>query len=242
MIRKGYLLELGTAEYGTMLEIQRAMNRARRMRVIPDSILLLEHEPCITIGRTGGFEHICVSNEIMKELGIQVFETDRGGDITYHGPGQIVCYPIIDLSNYGRDAHAYADKMEEILIRTLAFFGIIAGKKAKYPGVWFGQEKIGAIGIEIRQWVTMHGVSLNIFPNMEHYSLIVPCGLSTLGVTSMEKILGYRVEISEVKRELREQFGKIFGIRLENMDLEKVRRIAPKGIFPNGFGAMMPAR
>ncbi len=226
MTRKGYCLELGINEYGEMLGLQEALNRARKMETIPDTLLLLEHDPCITIGRKGGFDHILASQEMIEAQGIRVYETDRGGDITYHGPGQIVCYPIIDLSNYGRDAHAYADKMEEMLIESLSSFGIRAGRKAKYPGVWVGQEKIGALGIGIRQWVTMHGVSLNICPNMGHFSLILPCGISTLGVTSMEKILGHRIDIGEVRREIRKQFGKTFEIQLEDRDLEKMRGIA----------------
>jgi lipoate-protein ligase B len=223
MTRQGYCLELETEEYGDMLRLQETISRARRLQIVPDTLLILEHHPCITIGRKGGFDHILVSDNMLRERGIRVYETDRGGDITYHGPGQIVCYPIIDLSNYDRDVHVYAEKMEEMLIQSLFSFGIVAGRKEKYPGIWVGSEKIGAIGIGIRQWVTMHGVSLNICPDMHHFSLIVPCGISTLGVTSMEKILGYRMEIREVRREIRKQFSKIFDIHLENIGLEKMR-------------------
>ncbi|MDD3365324.1 MAG: lipoyl(octanoyl) transferase LipB, partial [Syntrophomonas sp.] len=189
MTRKGYCLELGTEEYGKVFELQKQLNQARRNGTIPDTIIFLEHYPCFTVGRKGGFEHILVNDQFLKQQGIRVYETDRGGDITYHGPGQLVCYPILDLNGFGRDVHLYAHQMEETLIRTLGSFGIDAGRKEEYPGVWAGAAKIGAEGIGVQHWVTMHGVSLNVCPDLRHFSFIVPCGISTLGVTSMEKIL-----------------------------------------------------
>ena len=152
-----------------------------------------------------------------------VYETDRGGDITYHGPGQLVCYPIIDLDDYGRDVHLYARRMEEVLIRTLKFFGIVAGRKTGYPGVWAGQSKIAAEGISVRHWITMHGTSLNVCPNMLHFSLIVPCGITEYGVTSMEEVLGEKVDIAEVRKQMRHQFSQVFEIQLEDIDLEELR-------------------
>ena len=224
--RMGFCLELGIEEYGKIFEIQQKLNRARRNGAIPDTVILLEHYPCLTIGRKGGFDHILADDRILEREGIKVYETDRGGDVTYHGPGQLVCYPILDLNGYGCDVHLYARRMEEALIRTLEVFGIKAGRKADYPGVWAGDAKIGAEGIGVRHWVTMHGVSLNVCPDLGHFSFIVPCGISTLGVTSMEEVLGRPIEIAQVKNELRKQLSRILNLTLEDISLGKVMETA----------------
>lgn len=226
MTRKGYCLELGTEEYGMVFELQKDLNLARRNGTIPDIVIFLEHYPCFTVGRHGGFDHILVSEEFLGEQGIRVYETDRGGDITYHGPGQLVCYPILDLNGFGRDVHLYAHQMEETLIRTLKAFGIAAGRNKQYPGVWVESAKIGAEGIGVQHWVTMHGVSLNVCPDLNHFSLIIPCGISTLGVTSMEKILGNNVDIVPVRREMRRQLSEVFDIALEDVTIEDVKEMA----------------
>ncbi len=226
MTRPGYCLEIGIEEYGKVFELQKTLNQARRNGTIPDTVILLEHHPCLTIGRNGGLDHILVSDQFLDQEGIKVYETDRGGDITYHGPGQLVCYPILDLNGFGRDIHLYARLIEETLIRTLDSFGIAAGRKSDYPGVWVGDAKIGAEGIGIQHWVTMHGVSLNVCPDLRHFSFIVPCGISTLGITSMEKLLGYPIHMSLVKRELRRNLSSIFNLTLEDISLEKVMKMA----------------
>jgi len=226
VIRPGYCLEIGIEEYGKVFELQKKLNQARRNGTIPDTVILLEHHPCLTIGKKGGFDHILVSDRFLDQEGIKVYETDRGGDITYHGPGQLVCYPIFDLNGFGRDVHLYARRMEETLIRTLESFDIAAGRKADYPGVWAGDAKIGAEGIGIRHWVTIHGVSLNVCPDLRHFSFIVPCGISTLGVTSMEELLGYPIDMNMVKRELRRQLSRIFNLSLKNISLEKAMEMA----------------
>lgn len=226
MTRVGYCLELGTEEYGYIFEIQKELNHARRNGTIPDTVIFLEHHPCFTIGRKGGSDHILVSDQFLEKAGIKVYESDRGGDITYHGPGQLVCYPILDLNGYGRDVHLYAHQMEEVLIRTLASFDIIAGRNEQYPGVWVENSKIGAEGIAIQNWVTMHGVSLNVCPDLRHFSLIVPCGISSLGVTSMEKVLGRPVDMALIRREVRRQFSQIFNLVLEDIGMEKLKEMA----------------
>ncbi|WP_088227507.1 lipoyl(octanoyl) transferase LipB [Desulfosporosinus sp. FKB] len=225
MSRKGYCLELGREEYGEILALQKVLNQARRNGVIADTVIFLEHHPCFTIGRSGGFDHILVSQAFLEEQGIKVYETDRGGDITYHGPGQLVCYPILDLTGFERDVHLYARRMEEILIRTLKSFGIAAGRKQAYPGVWAGSAKIAAEGMAVQHWVTMHGVALNIFPDLNHFSYIIPCGISasTLGVTSMEKVLGHTVDFNQVKLEMRQQLSDVMDLYLEDVTLAKVK-------------------
>lgn len=226
MTGPGYCLEMGIEEYGKVFELQKKLNQARWEGIIPDTVILLEHHPCFTIGRKGGIDHILVTDQFLDQEGIKVYETDRGGDITYHGPGQLVCYPILDLNGFGCDVHLYARRMEETLIRTLEAFGIVAGRRNDYPGVWAGTAKIGAEGIAVQHWVTMHGVSLNVCPDLRHFSFIVPCGISTLGVTSMEEILGHPTDMVLVKREMRRQVGRIFNLTLEDISLEKVMEMA----------------
>jgi len=224
MTRKGYCLQLGTEEYNQIFRLQQSLNQARREGKIPDTIIFLEHHPCYTIGREGGLEHILASDEVLEQEGIKIYETDRGGNITYHGPGQLICYPIIDLNDYERDVHVYARRMEELLIRTLGAFAINAGRREGFPGVWVGAVKIAAMGIGVNRWVTMHGVSLNICPDMKRFGLIIPCGIADSGVTSMEKLLNYPVDVSTVRQEMRRQFCRIFKIQLEDIHLEEIER------------------
>lgn len=226
MSGQGYCLELGTEEYGTILRLQESLNMARRKGIIPDTVILLEHQPCFTVGRQGGFEHILAGEELLRQQGIAVYETDRGGDVTYHGPGQLVCYPIIDLNGYGRDVHAYARRLERVIILTLKHFGITAGRKPGYPGVWVGPTKIAAEGIGVRHWVTMHGVALNVCPRMHHFSLIIPCGIANFGVTSMEQLLKHPVDMAAVRWEMRRQFSEVFDLLLEDVAPEELRRMA----------------
>lgn len=221
----GYCLELGIEEYGKVFKLQKKLNQARRNKTIPDTVILLEHHPCFTIGRKGGLDHILVSDQFLEQEGIKVYETDRGGDITYHGPGQLVCYPIFDLNGFECDVHLYARRMEETLIRTVDAFGIAAKRREDYPGVWIGSSKIGAEGIGIQQWVTMHGVSLNVKPNLRHFSFIIPCGIYNLGVTSMEEFLGHTIDMARVKREMRSQLSAIFNLTLEDITLEKMMEL-----------------
>ncbi|MBU1744470.1 MAG: lipoyl(octanoyl) transferase LipB [Proteobacteria bacterium] len=231
MTQEGHCLELGIEEYGKIFQLQKQIHHARRNGFLPDTVILLEHHPCLTVGRKGGYDHILVSDQFLDQEGIEVYETDRGGDITYHGPGQLVCYPILDLNRFGCDVHWYARQMEETLIRTLESFGIAAGRKEGYPGVWTGAAKIGAEGIAIRHWVTMHGVSLNVCPDMNPFSFILPCGISTLGVTSMEELLGRPVDMALVRREVRRQLSRVFDLTLEDINLEQlVDRVGNAGL------------
>jgi lipoate-protein ligase B len=225
MVRKGYCIELEVCSYDEILHLQETLNRGRQLGAIPDTLLLLEHQPCFTIGRKkGSSNHLLASQQVLDEQHIKVFESNRGGDITYHGPGQLICYPIIGLTGVHKDVHAYANKMEEVLIRTLACFGIAATRKKEYPGVWVEDQKIGAIGIAIRKWVTMHGVSLNVCPNLTHFSFIVPCGITSLGVTSMSRILE-TVDPRAVRRQLRKQFEELFEIQTELVSVERIKEM-----------------
>lgn len=219
---QGVWLEFSRRDYAEMAELQEALRARREMGVIPDVVILLEHTPCITIGRSGGRRNILADEAVLRRNGITVHDTPRGGNVTYHGPGQLVCYPILKLSGERRDLHAYARRMEEVMIRTLRAFGIESGRKPEYPGAWAGERKIGAMGMAVRKWITMHGVALNVCPDLTHFSFIVPCGIADHGVTSMVEVLGRPVDMALVRREMRRQFSEVFEMALRPATLEQL--------------------
>jgi len=199
---------LGRIAYGPALELQQRLIAARKAGTIPDHLLLLEHPHVITLGRNGRHENLLASPEIMERAGISFFPTDRGGDVTYHGPGQLVAYPILDLREWQRDVGAFVRAIEQTIIDTLADYGIAAGRIPKLTGVWVGDRKIAAIGVHISRWVTSHGLALNVFTDLSYFQYIVPCGLSK-PVTSMAQ-LGVRATLEEVSRSLAAHFGRNF--------------------------------
>jgi lipoate-protein ligase B len=177
---------------------------------ISDTLLLLEHPPTITVGKSGKLENVLVTPEQLARQGISLFFTDRGGDVTYHGPGQLVAYPIIDLRNRGKDIHRYVRDLEEVIIRTLSDFSITGQRDTAYVGVWVGAEKIAAIGISIKRWITMHGFALNVRTNLEHFSLINPCGILDRKVTSLSKVLSQDVKMEAVIERVIYHFSEVF--------------------------------
>lgn len=193
----GYWVELGQMAYGPAWELQRQVGTAVQQGRLPDTVLTVEHPPVFTVGRAahGSREHLLWDAGQRARLGIELFEVDRGGDITYHGPGQLVAYPILDLNHYDRDLHRYLRNLEEALIRTLGEFDIAAGRLPPYTGVWVDREKVAAIGVKASHWVTQHGLALNVDPDLGHFAGIIPCGITEHGVTSMAKILGCPVAL-----------------------------------------------
>ncbi len=203
---------LGVVPYGEALALQRALVEERRADRIPDTLLLLQHPPVLTLGvkGDGGRSHILATDPKLRELGIDVFETGRGGDVTYHGPGQIVGYPIVDLRPDRMDVHLYVRDVEEVMIRVCADYGIAAGRVKGLTGTWVGAEKIGAIGVRISRWVTSHGFAFNVTTHLDHFRLIVPCGIADRGVTSLEKLLGRALPIAEVEDRFIRHFAHVF--------------------------------
>jgi lipoyl(octanoyl) transferase len=177
---------------------------------VPDHLLLLEHHPVFTLGRNARAENLLLPAEALRERGFEVFDTGRGGDVTYHGPGQVVGYPILDLSPDRRDVHRYVRDLEEVMIRTSADYGIEAGRIEGLTGAWVGGEKIGAIGVRIARWVTSHGFAFNVATDLEAFDLIVPCGIRGRGVTSLERLLGRAVPLEEAMDRLAEHFATVF--------------------------------
>jgi lipoyl(octanoyl) transferase len=207
-MRKCCLRELGRTDYGQALELQRQLIAERQQGLIPDQLLLLEHPHVITLGRNGKAANLLASDEVLSRAGIAFYPTDRGGDVTYHGPGQLVGYPIIDLREWQRDVGAYVRAVEQAIIDTLADYGISAGRIPKLTGVWVGDSKIAAIGVHISRWVTSHGFALNVSTDLSYFQYIVPCGLSK-PVTSMAA-LGVVASLHEVGQTLAAHFGRVF--------------------------------
>jgi lipoyl(octanoyl) transferase len=207
-MRKCCLRELGRTDYGQALELQRQLIAERQQGLIPDQLLLLEHPHVITLGRNGHAQNLLASTEVLSRAGIAFYPTDRGGDVTYHGPGQLVGYPILDLREWQRDVGAYVRAVEQSIIDTLADYGISAGRIPKLTGVWVDDRKIAAIGVHISRWVTSHGFALNVSTDLSYFQYIVPCGL-TKPVTSMAA-LGVRASLEEVGQTLAAHFGRVF--------------------------------
>jgi len=202
----------GLVGYQEALELQRELVEERRANRIPDLLLLLQHPPVITLGVRSetARANVVATSERLAELGIEVHETGRGGDVTYHGPGQIVGYPILDLRPDRCDVHKYVRDLEEVMIRTCADYGIAAGRIAGLTGTWVGAEKIGAIGIRISRWITSHGFAFNVRTDLDHFKLIVPCGISDRGVTSLERLTGRTIELDAVEDALVRRFSEVF--------------------------------
>ena len=200
--------QLGLVDYGAGLRLQRELVAARKAGTIPDTLLLLEHSHVYTLGRNAKRENLLVSEDRLVTLGAKLVETDRGGDITYHGPGQLVGYPIFDLTQHRRDIAWFMRSLEEVFIRVAKGYGIDAARIAGAPGVWVGREKLVAMGVHISRWVTSHGFAFNVSPDMKYFDHIVPCGLKDMGVTSLERLLGKRVPMEEaISRTLCESGG-----------------------------------
>ncbi len=206
-----WCVDLGRIGYGEALKLQKKLFDLRLAASIPDTLLLLEHDPVFTIGTAGGEENLLADEERVRAAGIEIHRTDRGGNITYHGPGQLVGYPIFDLRNHGKDVHLFLRKLERAVIGVLGAHGIEGEAVPKLTGVWAGGDKICSIGVAVRRWITYHGFALNVSPDFRHWSFIHPCGLVGKEVTSIERILGRPVDMAEVKSLAAQKVGEVFG-------------------------------
>jgi lipoyl(octanoyl) transferase len=208
---------LGRIEYEAGLELQKTLVEQRKRGEIPDQLLLLEHPPVITLGvkTRNDLSHVLESPESLAAQGVGLFETGRGGDVTYHGPGQLVGYPILELTADRRDVHRYVRDLEEVLIRAVGTFGIVAGRVAGLTGIWVGdagrETKLAAIGVRISRWVTSHGFALNVNTDLSRFGLIVPCGIADRDVTSLQRLLGRELPMAEVEDAVSTAFQSVFG-------------------------------
>lgn len=207
---------LGLVPYAEALDLQRQLVERRKAGDIPDQLLLLQHPPVITLGAKARNDrsHVLASEDSLSMRGVDIFESGRGGDVTFHGPGQIVGYPILDLRPDRCDVHRYVRDLEEVLIGTLGRFGVQAERTPGLTGVWVGPNKIAAIGVRIARWITSHGFALNVSTDLSHFDLIVPCGIRDRGVTSLERLLTTTVELSGVEDAIVLAFSDVFGVRV----------------------------
>jgi lipoyl(octanoyl) transferase len=192
--------------------MQRTLVEERRAGRIPDLLLLLEHPHVITLGVRvdAARSHLLATPELLASRAVELHESGRGGDITYHGPGQLVGYPIVDLRPDRCDVHKYVRDLEEVMIRTAGDFGVHAGRIEGLTGAWAGADKLGAIGVRISRWITSHGFAFNVSTDLEYFNLIVPCGITTGGVTSLSRAVGRRVSIAEAESSIVRHFGDVF--------------------------------
>ncbi len=216
--------KLGRVDYGEALELQENIMVLRQNGLMGDTLLLLEHPPVLTIGRRGTAANILVPTEQLKNSGVGIHEVTRGGDVTYHGPGQLVGYPIMDLNHFGKDIKDFVWKVEEVFIRLLdREYGIKAERdEKKYTGVWVGNSKITAIGIAVRHWVTMHGFAFNINTDLEHFKWIIPCGITDKGVTSIQNIQGHAVDFNRLCDVVAKTFCQVFDLEEVEVSKEKL--------------------
>ncbi len=208
----------GIVPYDQSLRWQDRLWEARRRDDIGDTVLVLQHPPVITLGQSGGSEDVRVSLAELQRLGVSLYQTNRGGRATYHGPGQLVAYPIVKL--IAGELHAYLWSLEEVMVRLLAEWGIAGERVARYPGVWVKRDKIGAVGVAVRDDVTTHGLALNVNTDLSYFDLIVPCGLQGYGVTSMQAVLDLAVPMAAAEASLVHALGTVFSRRVRRPDKE----------------------
>jgi len=197
-------------DYKEAWELQKEVLDARHQNKIEDTLFLLEHNNTYTLGKIADKNNLIGSEDFLKKNNISVYDIDRGGDITYHGPGQIVGYPIIDLNDWEKDTHKYLRALEEVIILTCKQYGLKAERNSKYTGVWIGNRKIAAIGIKVKRWITMHGFAFNVNPDLSLFNGIIPCGINDKEVTSLTKEICNKVKISDVKKNILSNFKKVF--------------------------------
>lgn len=211
--RELWTVDLGRAPYAEVLELQRRLARDRISGAVPQDVLLLvEHNPVVTLGRSSKEKHLLSSAEFLASRGVELFEVERGGDVTFHGPGQLVGYPIIGLRRHKEDLHWYLRQLEQSLITALGEYGIPGERSTGYTGVWTNGKKIASIGVHARDWVTWHGFALNVTTDLSYFDLIVPCGISGVVMTSMARELGAEPDAEEVARDVVQSFARTFDL------------------------------
>lgn len=220
------VIDLGLVDYAEACKLQTRVVTARKAGALEDLLLLCEHPHVITLGRNGKRGNLLANENVLRQKGIAYFETSRGGDITYHGPGQIVGYPILNLGAIKRDVVWYVRMLEEVMIRASADFSLTARREEGKTGIWVGEgaaaEKLAAIGVHISRWVTSHGFAYNVATDLRYFELIVPCGIVERKATSLEKLLRRQVDSDDAKRPLIKHFGEVFGLEMKKVDVPQL--------------------
>ena len=215
-------INLGRTRYADAWDMQKKIFAARLAHRVPDVLLLTEHEPVYTLGKGADGNHLLAGDRELQEKGIDVFAIDRGGDVTFHGPGQLVGYPILDLNEHYLDIHRYLRDIEEVLIRTAKDFTIKGDRSEGYTGVWVRNDKLAAIGVKVSRWITMHGFALNVNTDLSYFDRIIPCGIFHKGVTSLRALKGRDVPISEVENAVVRNFESVFSVASQSMTLDEL--------------------
>jgi|SRR5579862_5472635 len=230
-------LWLGTVEYAVAWQLQRELAVLRAESAVTDTLLLLEHPPTITLGRGARREHVLASPDLLREQGVSIHEVDRGGDVTYHGPGQLVGYPILDLNESGRDLHRYLRDVEAALIELLAVYGVSGRRFPLHTGVWTEDRKIAAIGVKVSRWITSHGFALNVNTALDDFELIVPCGIRDYGVTSIAAETCLALSPREVAPLAAAAFRRVFGVcdSLERLDAARLSEACAAIVREGGY-------
>jgi lipoate-protein ligase B len=222
MTNRGYIIDLGLIDYQKAWDLQHLLWSKRVVGELPDLLLFLEHPHVITLGRRGNRSHLLVSQEVLEAMRIPIFHVERGGDVTYHGPGQMVVYPIFDLKEYGYRLIRYIGQLEEVILRILKDFGIEGRRDPLNRGVWVDGEKIASVGVAIKRWVSFHGFSLNYETDLKYFELINPCGLEEKKMTSMAKILGREISREDLVERIDFHFKQIFERDWQEKNLEEL--------------------
>jgi lipoyl(octanoyl) transferase len=217
-----FAVNIGRTHYAEAWELQRAVFSARQQNTIGDVILLTEHDHVYTLGKAADENHLLAKNEELSKKGVEVFWIDRGGDITYHGPGQIVGYPILNLNDHYNDIHRYLRELEEVIIRTLADYSIAGNRESEFTGVWVHDEKIAALGVKVSKWVTMHGFAFNVNTDLSYFDRIIPCGIFHKGVTSLQELLKKEFDLHDVHHNLLKHFSHIFKSEIKQISREEL--------------------
>ena len=222
----GYWLDLGLVRYGPAFAIQEQLLAARIAGQLPPTVILQENPPTFTIGRSGSVDNVLVSPAELQARGIELIQVNRGGDVTYHGPGQLIASPLLYLGDIGLNANQYMNRLEDVLIGVLAEFGLQAHRRDEYPGAWLGEFKIGAVGVGVRHGYCFHGVSLNVDLDLSPFQLINPCGVAAMPVTSMRKALASSISMSQVRTVLRHALEATFELELREITLDDIREVS----------------
>lgn len=222
-----WIVNAGRIAYGAAFDLQREIVAARKASAVPDALLFCEHPHVITLGRNGQRENLLANANVLRQMNVEFHETDRGGDITYHGPGQIVGYPILDLAQHKRDVRWYVEQLEEVMIRTAADYGLAARRILCRHGIWIdapaGEEKLAALGVHLSRWVTSHGFAFNVSTDLRYFDLIIPCGIKDKRATSLERALGHAVSLDEARARLAAHFAEIFKVEPQPVSLDELQ-------------------
>ena len=223
-----WIVNAARISYGPAFELQREIVAARKAGAVPDVLLFCEHPHVITLGRNGQRENLLANANVLRQMNVEFHETDRGGDITYHGPGQIVGYPILDLAQHKRDVRWYVEQLEEVMICAAADYGLSARRILCRHGIWIdapqGEEKLAALGVHLSRWVTSHGFAFNVSTDLRYFDLIIPCGIKDKRATSLERALGHAVSLDEARARLAAHFAEIFNAEPQPVSLDELQQ------------------